>query len=520
MKVNYFFTLILISISTQVGFARGLLIEAPKPEQARGVYPLVYIAETPYVSVNEIAEAYGIRTYFRKETGKLVLYFDKEKIKVSATSCYVMVGNGVQHMPQPSLLIGEQIYVPVYPFMEILKNTVFANLRFYIVDAGQEYVAVAPGEGQAVSAGQIQPERQGDFSVTGIEYEERKNGLLVKLSTSKPFVDSDFSTFFKDQGWFYLTINGGLCDSLLISSYDPTESLSLVKAINSENAVQLSFKTKKEFKSAEIHYDLRNKQVLLSFFTPLSRDIMQKIEEAKTVWLVDTIVLDAGHGGQDSGTPGHWGNPHEKDIVLDVTLRLGELLEKHGGIKVVYTRKTDEFIPLWKRPEIANKANGKLFISIHANGVENPNAHGFELYMLGQGRTEDAIKAAEKENAVIQLESADDKRKYEGYNDIANILANMVHSVNMGDSERLAGLISKRVSDNVPQHNRGVKQDVFYVLVGADMPKVLIELGFNSNRNEAKLLNSKKHRQLLAETLYESIIEFKEICDKSVTRGY
>jgi N-acetylmuramoyl-L-alanine amidase len=267
-----------------------------------------------------------------------------------------------------------------------------------------------------------------------------------------------------------------------------------------------------------VHYDLRNHDILLSLFLPLNRDIKRKIEEAKTAWIIDTIVLDPGHGGKDPGTPGRWGYMHEKDIVLDVALRVGRLLEKRNDIKVVYTRKTDEFIPLWKRAEIANKSGGKLFLSLHVNATPKiSNAEGLEFYLLRPGRSEEAIKVAEAENSVIHLEDEADKLKYQGYDDITNILANMVHSTNMRDSETLASILSRNFTEIVTQKNRGVKQAGLYVLVGADMPKLLCELGYNTNKNEARKLNSSRHRQKMAEAIYKSILEFKEVSDKTIS---
>ena len=501
-------------------YAKSLRIESPQPEQLHAPFHLVYLNEAPYFSAEELARAYQVRTYSRKETGKIVLFFPIEKIKITASSTYIMVGTRVRHMPMKAVLISNQMYVPLYPFMEILKEEIYPELRFSILESGTEYVLRDSQFGPVRSRLPFQSIAGRELNIIGIDFEEKKNGLLVKLATSQPFKDSDFSTFFKGDDWFYLTINGGSGDSLLLSSYSPTRSLELVKAINSENAIQFSFRTLQNFKSSDVHYDLRSGQILLSLFLPLNRDLRSKIEEAKTAWILDTVVLDAGHGGNDSGTPGRWGLMHEKDIALDVTLRIGELLEQRGDIKVVYTRSSDVFIPLWRRTEIANKANGKLFLSIHVNGVDSPNAHGFEIYMLGQGRTEDAIRAAEKENAVVQMESVEDKRRYQGYDNIANILANMVHTVNMGDSENLAQIISGRVDSDLSQKNRGVKQAIYYVLIGADMPKLLIEMGFNSNRVEARKLNTRKYRQLIAETLYQSIIEFKEMSDRSVVRSY
>ncbi|HRD18323.1 MAG TPA: N-acetylmuramoyl-L-alanine amidase, partial [Candidatus Marinimicrobia bacterium] len=214
---------------------------------------------------------------------------------------------------------------------------------------------------------------------------------------------------------------------------------------------------------------------------------------------------------------------HEKDIVLDIALRLGKLLEQRNDLKVVYTRKNDEFIPLWKRTRIANDSAGKLFISLHINALPSgtrSSAEGIELYLQNPTiRTQESIEVARLENEVIKLETSEDKAKYKDYDNPSHILANMVYNTYLHDSEKFAEILSRNISEYVPQKNRGVKQANFYVLVGASMPNLLCELGYNDNRNDAKKLNDPAHRQKIALALYKSVIEFKEYCDQSVAQS-
>ncbi|RKY56679.1 MAG: hypothetical protein DRP89_00930 [Candidatus Neomarinimicrobiota bacterium] len=526
MRLRVFISLVIILVLSGLGFTEQLILVYPAPKVANFDIKVLNFGSTSYISVTDLAKAYKVRTYYRKETGKIVLFFPGDKIKVSSASTFVMVGSKMMHMPQPALLADKEIFVPVYPFMSLLKRSVIPILQFTISDKGKKYTfreykdsSIFHRSMPRSSYRKEFPKKTGVINLTSIQYEEKKNGLSIKITTTQPFRDSDFSTFFRKGNWFYLTIYGGYCDSLALSKINPTASIERVEAITSGNSVQFSFKLRQQFISSDIHYDLSTGKILLSLFLPLNKEIKKKIEEAKTAWIVDTIVIDPGHGGKDPGTPGRWGYKHEKDIVLDIALRLGKLLEKRKDLKVVYTRKKDVFIPLWKRTEIANKSEGKLFLSLHVDACKNKSVNGICLYLLSSGKSKDAVRVAEKENSVIQLEGSEDKKKYEGYDDISNILANMVHSVNMKDSEKFAEIMSKNLSKKVSQKNRGVKQANFYVLVGASMPKVLCEFGFNSNRAEARKLNSRKHRQLIAESLYKSIIEFKEMSDRSVARS-
>jgi N-acetylmuramoyl-L-alanine amidase len=128
----------------------------------------------------------------------------------------------------------------------------------------------------------------------------------------------------------------------------------------------------------------------------------ERIENVKESQRLDTIVLDAGHGGKDPGSIGKYGTK-EKDVVLDITKRIGRLLEKHTRIKVVYTRDEDVFIPLINRTKMANDADGKMFVSIHANSNNNRKVQGFGTFLYSLAKSDDAIEVASRENAVIQF---------------------------------------------------------------------------------------------------------------------
>ena len=473
----------------------------------------VNFGETPYFSASQLAKNYEIRIYNRKATGKFVFYFPANQVKVTANSSFIMIGKTMIHMISPAIQAGEEIFVPVHSFTKILQKNIYPKLKYSYAEDDSPFVFAVPSERKKEAP--VIHSQKGVY-IKDIDFQEKKNGTTIILQTNGNFGENDFSSFFKDNNYFYFTVYKCNADEEKFTENNPTKSISSVKAYSNENSTQLIFKLKNNFNSSDILYNPQTKQFIISLFLPLNEEIKEKIANAKETWTIDTIVLDAGHGGKDSGTPGRWNFMHEKDIALDVVIRLGRLLEKQTDLNVVYTRKTDVSVPLWKRTKIANDAKGKLFLSIHVNGVNSKQAHGFETYLLRPGRSADAIKVAEKENAVIQMENAEDKKKYENYDNVANILANLVHSSNMIESEAFAGILSNSITKNVPQRNRGVKQAGLYVLVGADMPKVLIELGFNSNWKEAKKLNSRRHRQLLAETIFNSIVEFKIHCDKDI----
>lgn len=233
----------------------------------------------------------------------------------------------------------------------------------------------------------------------------------------------------------------------------------------------------------------------------------------------DVVVIDAGHGGKDPGTSG--GRIREKDVVLDVALKVGQYIKENiPDLKVVYTRTDDTFIELEERGRIANEHNGDLFISIHANAFDHHNrarkqsVHGAEVYFLGMTRSESALEVMKRENSVIEFESGDAKELTE--EDL--LIYELMNAGNMSTSQRIAEIIEHQFRERAQRKSRGVKQAGFQVLYEASMPGVLVELGFLSNPNEANYLTSDYGQTIVASAIFRSIRDFKLDYDRSFNR--
>ncbi len=229
-------------------------------------------------------------------------------------------------------------------------------------------------------------------------------------------------------------------------------------------------------------------------------------------WKLDTVVIDPGHGGIDPGTQGH--GLDEKDIVLSVAKKLGAYLEDKLGLNVVYTRTTDRLIELQERGHIANEAGGKLFISIHANAASSPYAKGTETFFLGMHKTQAAKRVMERENKVVKLE--DNPDQYEELDEEALVRYALTQSMNMQQSEHFASLIESQFENRVQRKSRGVKQAGFRVLWGASMPAVLVELGFLTNRSDARFLSSEKGQVYMASALFRAVRAYKKDYEKGM----
>lgn len=220
------------------------------------------------------------------------------------------------------------------------------------------------------------------------------------------------------------------------------------------------------------------------------------------------VVLDAGHGGKDPGKVTGKGM-NEKDIALKIVLEVGELLEKHGGIKVVYTRKTDVFVELKERGRIANKADADLFVSVHCN-AHNSQAEGAETWVLGTHANKQNFEVAKAENAVILLED-NYKVNYKGFdpNSPESVIGlTLMQEEYLDQSILLASILQSGFSEKLNRTNRGVKQAGFVVLHQTYMPSVLIETGFITNTSEGAFLNSSAGQQKLANSIYDGILNY------------
>jgi N-acetylmuramoyl-L-alanine amidase len=218
---------------------------------------------------------------------------------------------------------------------------------------------------------------------------------------------------------------------------------------------------------------------------------------------IGRIVIDAGHGGHDTGTIGPTGLM-EKDLCLDVALRLGKIIQQRlPGADVVYTRSDDTFIPLEERTNIANQAKADLFISIHANSSEDHAARGIETYYLNLKGSAEAMAVAARENAASQ----------EGIHDLQDLVKKIAQTEKIDESREFAediqDSLSKRVQRNARTvKNRGVRKAPFVVLIGADMPSVLTEISFLSNPADEQLLKKPENRQRVAEGLYQGVASY------------
>lgn len=230
-----------------------------------------------------------------------------------------------------------------------------------------------------------------------------------------------------------------------------------------------------------------------------------------------TVVIDPGHGGKDPGALGSISK--EKDIVLSVAKKLGDKINSnHSDVKVVYTRNTDKFVPLDERPRIANKNNAQLFISIHCNALDKRRVspQGVETYILGLHRSQDNLEVAKRENSVIVYEE-NYETKYQGFDPRepeSYIIFEFMSNKFLEQSLNFASLTQHELINGAKRTNRNVRQAGFLVLRETGMPSVLIELGYITNREEERYMNSQQGQASLVNSIYNAFTKYKTQYDK------
>tara|TARA_Y100001970_G_C14223427_1_gene854067 strand:- start:1223 stop:2716 length:1494 start_codon:yes stop_codon:yes gene_type:complete len=444
-----------------------------------------------YASTKDIVSAFSSRLYENSERKKLVLYFSGKRIKVTAGNSFIIIDDKPYQMVDIVQEYNGDLYLPANDFFNILKKSVYPGLFF---DSRREILSL-----DIV-----------DHSISGINIEQKSNGTIIRIKTKKSFSDRDISSFINKHGWFYLTVVGGVADT---STLNKTITRGIIQRVESDQineTAQVALKLRSKVISHEWYQSHNPNEIVITLRTALDNNI-SLMKKNRDRWKLDTIVLDAGHGGKDPGAIGKYGTK-EKDIVLDITKRVGRLLERKTGIKVVYTRTEDIFIPLWKRTQIANDSGGKLFMSFHVNASPNRKIKGFETFLHSWDKTATAIDVAARENAVIRFEEK--KVNYEKLSMERKITATMASSMFLKESEALAAAIQDELDKKLSVPNRGVKQAGFYVLSGASMPCVLIESGFISNPSEERNMKSPSHRKKIAEGIYSAILKFKNSREK------
>lgn len=522
-NIIYLFT-ILIFLSLKASGQYSTRIEFFQSPSSNTVVGSFVRNDLLYVSLNDLAYVLNLKTYVNNEAKKIEVKTKSYKIILSAENSYVVITDtnekvSVLQLQQKIYFAANSFFIPIKSFFQIFNKFLDEEITY---DLKRKTIVV----GKPI----VVPKHD----IFDISYEPKANGTLIRLHSRKNLTDYDSWIRYeqndteKNRGWLYITVANAKANLDALTKVKPSGIIKELLMFPSPTSVQFTFKLNGAVSNTEIIKAHDNNDLLITIYTPTEQQLAEKkekhyeknLQQQRDRWKLDVVVIDPGHGGKDPGAIGVTGTK-EKDVTLAVAFKLGKLLEKNmPDVKVIYTRKSDKFVELYKRGQIANQANGKLFISLHCNAAvrKQHTVKGFEVYLLRRGKTEHALRIAERENSVIQYEEGYENR-YQELTEENFILLAMAQSAYLKYSERFAEISTQQVGKFTDLEIQGVKQAGFFVLVGASMPNVLVEMGYLSNRSDEKLLKSSVGQNKIALALFNAIQIYKNEYEQSLDEG-
>jgi len=495
--------------------------------------------------------ARALRMSFRKNPEGLVL---EESLGKSATLCAITSGNNFVRVTSRDPELPERIIqLPSAPTEKQSRLYLPVNQACRLfslwLDRPVEYNAAT----EKMSAA-LQAERAGELSgtigilkneerrtttegrsqnesmktvITGIDIEQRANGAIINFTASGPLAQA--SLLKPDtEGVIYFSFANTSCN---VEALSRVYKSGRVKSITPQrfpgNGLQFTIALDNRsgiINSADFQYNKKSNRYVIYIRSDADVEGIHRKEKEQQIaqilnrdvekWKLNTIVLDAGHGGKDPGALGGNGT-REKDVALNIVHDLGTFIEqKWPDVRVIYTRKDDTFIPLHERGKIANRSAGKLFISVHCNASPNRSARGSEIYILGAHKNKAALDVAMLENSVIRNE-ADYQTEYKGFTEEYLIMSSMAQNAFAKQSTTLAQNIIKPVDQKQGSNSRGVRQAGFMVLWTPSMPSALVEVGYLSNPEEEQILRDRQEQAKIAYGIFKGVQLYRKNYESS-----
>jgi N-acetylmuramoyl-L-alanine amidase len=441
-----------------------------------------------YVAVYEFAQLMNGSFFWKEETKKMVMKLGVYQITFTGENRVVVANNRPYYLKRPVKYCSGTLYIAAPELAVFMGSVLSARFTW---DEGTRTLKA----------------RTNLYNVANLEISEQDGQGTITLSLSEKLA---YEKTMSDPSWLHLNFAKGYLDPK-IGQAKAWGAIKEIKTYQFDEAAQVSFLFAPAVKNFETQWDDQKFCLRIHYGKGVAKP--ESIVRNETIGLIDCIVIDPGHGGKDPGAIGPSGL-QEKEVVLDVAQRLAELVKKNTSMKVIMTRDNDTFIPLGKRTQLANEKGAKLFISIHANASSNRKAGGYQTFFLAQEKNDEARLVAAMENSAIKFElSADETREM---TNLDFIMWDICQNEFLKESEDFAIMIQGEQAKRLELNNRGIDQAGFYVLKGAFMPSVLVEIAFISNTYEEKFLQKRKSRQAIAEALFNSIKQFKKKYESSL----
>ncbi len=446
--------------------------------QAQATIKSLTLQGVDFIYLKEMVKLFRLDLEWDAITKKVTLTSGPDQVIFFVGSSQIMVNDRIKTLTQTSRFSNGAVLLPIEFLSEISDEVLKAKIAW---DPRTRILKISGGR----------------LNIRQVRYSSSLDSTRICIDLLKP-LSYRVRKELPDQ--VTIDVYGGECNPGELSREVNDGRVKSIQAFQLPDATQIVVRLLEDLPYKD--FTLKNPNRIILDINP----------PPKASYKIATIVIDPGHGGRDPGAIGR-GGTREKDVVLPIAQELKRLLAERLGVRAVLTRSGDYFVPLEERTGRANNERADLFLSIHANAALGGSPQGgFETYFHDLALTEDAKAVARLENSAIRLE----KKRRKPMSQAEFILWDMAHNAFMHESNELAILVQEEMDKKLRLANRGVKQAHFYVLSGANMPSILVEVAFISNPREENMLRSPDFQKKVAEGLYNAIAAYKRNYERSM----
>ncbi len=483
LRLYFFIALVSASLQADTIFLEGYGDKQPIRKTTAG--------NIDYFSASDFFHVIGGTCKWLAPENRLEVYLASHRLSFQLANPFFLRDSELRHLIYPPIYYVDDIYLPVDESLRLLEDI----LGQVLVYDRRQRALVATSSGN---------------SIVRVTVEQKLNGILLEIVLTERL---EYDVFVTEGNWINVTIIGGTVDVDQIARRRSLPQVRRIRAFQFENSAQVSIKMRGKVREYHHNYAAAPHRIQISIedleFEPEELEGFADVQP-KEYDAIDIIVIDAGHGGRYDGAVGK-GGLREKDVVLDISLRLEELLDRDLRFTPVLTRRKDMTVELEQRALIANDARGDLFVSIHVNSSKKRKANGCETFFLAAATNDEARVTELLENSDFQLELPEASS---GNKDLDFIVMDLLQTEYVHQSRQLAEIIQGCLQARLNIKSRGINQAGFAVLNRVNMPSVLVECAFISNKVEEKLLGQADFRQAITESIYQGIVHFAELYDR------
>ncbi|MBD3218204.1 MAG: hypothetical protein GF310_08000 [candidate division Zixibacteria bacterium] len=436
-----------------------------------------------YISLSDLSDALGIEMDYDPLTFEAVLNSGDNKANFNLFSTYIRLNNSLRNITYPILYKNADFYIPAVTAVPVMADLAKITMVWDNTEL-------------SIRAAEL------EHNVLDLKFSPKSNGYLCEVILAHPL---EYEVLLTEGSWINITLQGGSLNPGKISGTPHSRVIRKIRAFQFENSSQVSINFRRDINEMHHNLALNPPRLQVSIIdTTFDYSAIDTIFSDEEFDPIDVVVIDAGHGGLEDGAIGPKGTL-EKEIVLDIALRLEKLFEK-DDIRVVLTRGNDTTLLLDERADIANGSGGEMFVSIHANWFENSSVKGSQTFFLAAALNDAARATAMLENKSILLN--EEGEITDTMDELSLILFDLLQTEYLAESQALAREVQTEMIKSLRTRNRGVDQAGFFVLNKVYMPSVLVEVAFISNKHEEALLGKESFRQKAAEGIYAGVKNF------------